>query len=377
MNISEKLITIAENEQRVYNKGFEDGKDSGGDGQAEYDRFWDAYQQNGARENYSRSFNGHGWTIDTFKPKYTIHPTVAQYMFEDSNMPIDLAQCLEDLGISLDLSRCTQYNGMFYTSKFTRIPKIVDRMVSNAVNLFSACGNLVTIDEIELEKDIANDTHYRDAFRECNALENIRFTGTGKLAGNISFADSPKLTRESIESICMALANVEGKTLTFSTYLDLESKLREIIFGFGSRPFADGATKTENGITFTNNGNDTILISGTAGSGGAIYNILNQPVAIQTGYGGVVATLEDIDCVFTSHLKMIVVRNWNPSEPEIIEGGTDINLYDGDVIQQIDFYIPEGENWDSFGCRPYLQFDYKYWLIDENENGAKWWNIIY
>ena len=39
MSIAEKLITIAENEERVY----ESGK------KAAYDRFWDVYQQNGNR----------------------------------------------------------------------------------------------------------------------------------------------------------------------------------------------------------------------------------------------------------------------------------------------------------------------------------------
>lgn len=217
MSVAEKLIMIAENEQRVYDKGFADGKAAGGDGQAEYDRFWDTYQQNGERQRYTYAFSGGGWNENTFRPKYNIYPIDGTYTFYECEYKADLAGVLNELGVSLDLSRCTGYNGMFYRSAFTRIPKIVDRFTSNAINMFISSINLVTIDEIELEKDINNDNHYRDAFTGCNALENIKFTGVGKLAGNISFAGSPKLTRESIVGIINALSSTAiGKTLTLN-----------------------------------------------------------------------------------------------------------------------------------------------------------------
>ena len=42
MSIAEKLVTVAENEQKVYDAGK----------QAEYDAFWDNYQVYGNRENF-------------------------------------------------------------------------------------------------------------------------------------------------------------------------------------------------------------------------------------------------------------------------------------------------------------------------------------
>ena len=118
MSIAEKLQTIAENEQRVYDagasKGYNNGKADGitegydqghtegynegyGKGsydgraegfqqgeaqgraegieegkQAEYDRFWDGYQGNGNATYYNHRFAGQGWNRETFRPKYNI-----------------------------------------------------------------------------------------------------------------------------------------------------------------------------------------------------------------------------------------------------------------------------------------------------------------
>ena len=63
MTIAEKLQTIAENEQKVYEAGVK----------SEYDRFWDIMQANGTRTNYARAFYGEGWRTETFLPKLSVH----------------------------------------------------------------------------------------------------------------------------------------------------------------------------------------------------------------------------------------------------------------------------------------------------------------
>ena len=45
---------------------FEAGK------KAQYDAFWDRYQDYGDRRDYTMLFAGAGWTPETFKPKYKI-----------------------------------------------------------------------------------------------------------------------------------------------------------------------------------------------------------------------------------------------------------------------------------------------------------------
>ena len=77
----------------AYQQGVTDGK------QAEYDRFWDAYQNNGEYENwmhYAYAFAGRGWTDEVYNPKYPISfggGYSAQYMFAfsritDTKVPI-------------------------------------------------------------------------------------------------------------------------------------------------------------------------------------------------------------------------------------------------------------------------------------------------
>lgn len=75
-----------------YNQGYTEGEDYGmangvtlGKSQ-EYNRFWDAYQQNGNRTNYTQGFSGYGWTDETFKPKYPIIANDARYMFAYVNI---------------------------------------------------------------------------------------------------------------------------------------------------------------------------------------------------------------------------------------------------------------------------------------------------
>ena len=86
MSIAEKLTTIAENEQKVFEAGYNEGKQEGyGEGQldgyndgydtgvidgrqAEYDAFWDIYQVNGARTDHQNAFGNFYWNKDTFKP---------------------------------------------------------------------------------------------------------------------------------------------------------------------------------------------------------------------------------------------------------------------------------------------------------------------
>lgn len=207
MSIADKLTTIAENVHKVYEAGKQAGTDE----------FWGAYQGYGNRADCRYMFSGTYWNSYTFKPQHKIRPIDGSYMFYICGYNADLAQVLDDLGVSLDLSRCTAYNAMFYSSKFTRLPKILDKFTSNAISIFNGCTNLATIDEIELEKDITNDSHYRDAFTGCTALENIRFTGEGKLAANISFESCTKLTKESLISINNALSpTVIGKAVTYS-----------------------------------------------------------------------------------------------------------------------------------------------------------------
>ena len=211
--------------QEGYNEGYEAGKAEGGGGdtdaayqqgvtdgieqgkQAEYDRFWDAFQENGNKKAYRYAFAGGGWSEETLIPKY----------------PINI----------IDTSTTTRYGqGMFYylgaarpeTNQFdmTEICKRVD--FSKAINLQYLCFNAKAknitvnakaaqdlsqafqggdggyIDNLTLTVSSAC-TKYTNTFIHASGLKNLTFTEGSEIAANISLQQSSKLTRASIESV--------------------------------------------------------------------------------------------------------------------------------------------------------------------------------
>ena len=104
-------VIIAENQQRVYDAGK----------QSEYDRFWDSFQQNGTRANYSFAFAGVAWTDETLQPKY---------------LPVGI------IGNEMVTS-------LFYNAQnITKTPSFCVADWSNVIDIFYQCTNLEEIGEI-------------------------------------------------------------------------------------------------------------------------------------------------------------------------------------------------------------------------------------
>ena len=200
--------TQAEREQVAYNSGRK----------AEYDAFWDAYQDASAVDCGSR-FSGRGWNDRTFKPKYNIPnnaPYISSFNRLFANCGItDLAQILNDCGVKLDFTQVTRTDQMFYWATWlTRVPELDLRNVTMTNSMFSTAISLVTIEKLI----VSANTPFDNAFFDCQALENIVIEG--ELAyPNISFAQSAKLSKDSMKSIIDALSDkVSGNyTLTLST----------------------------------------------------------------------------------------------------------------------------------------------------------------
>ena len=203
MSIAEKLITIAENEQKVYEAGFEAGKAQGG---GSSDDFWDSYQQNGNLRNYKMSFAGKGWSKDNFYPKYDIIvSTAAVSMFQEfGGEPFSLTERLNECGVTLDFSQLTtSASNVFYGSPFTEIPHI-NLMKSNSIaSLYYNCKNLVTA-----SLTIPFGASLGSSFSHCTDLENLTFVegidemgAVSSIGSDVSFKWSTKLSRDSLLSI--------------------------------------------------------------------------------------------------------------------------------------------------------------------------------
>ena len=167
MSIANKLTKIAENVPKVYEAGQK----------SEYDRFWDAYQNNGEAMDYSYSFSGINWDDDCYNPKYLIKCTTCINMFRNS--------IITDAKVDIDLSE------------------------GNGTYVLANCRNLVRIPKIIVNENVI----FTGWLTTCTALEEIRFEGT--IGKSLDIHWSTKLSAESYENIfkCMTVT-VSGQTLT-------------------------------------------------------------------------------------------------------------------------------------------------------------------
>lgn len=146
--------------------------------QAEYDRFWDAYQNYGNAKNYEAYF--FRFPAELYDPKY-------DFMFNDGYSANNTFRCFEgtDLKKNCDFTRTAQY-GLNYT--FYEATKLV---------------NARTLTVVEANT-------YTGTFTRCGALEEIRFNGV--IGNTIQFNESPKLSHDSLMSIISALGDYSGGT---------------------------------------------------------------------------------------------------------------------------------------------------------------------
>ena len=229
MSIAQKLKTVAENQQKVYAAGYARGQKAGnyGEGyeagqQAEYDRFWDALQDNGNRTDYFAAFVF--WDDETFKPKYDIIPSgTAMYMFAKSQIT-NLVTCIENAGIVFDTSKSPHVGYLFNDASSLVEAPIIDATSSSSVDrLFNGCVSLKKAGVIFPENKI---TAFANAFARCGNLED--FTAYGVIDIPLSFANSSKLTTASVQSIIDHLADLTGKTAqTLTLHATVGGKLTD------------------------------------------------------------------------------------------------------------------------------------------------------
>ncbi len=205
MSIAEKFEVIAD---EVYEKGKK----------AEYDKFWDSFQNYGKRTNYQDGFAGKGWNDTTFKPKYDIVPVGnLGRAFQETELT-DLVEVLKQYGRKLNTSQVSTFSNTFYYSYYlTSIPEIDARATTESSpfsSTFSDCKKLKTIEKLILKDD--GSQSFSNTFSKCDELENIVIEGViGKNGFNVSACT--KLSSASIVSIIEALSETtSGLTVTLS-----------------------------------------------------------------------------------------------------------------------------------------------------------------
>ena len=210
MSIAEKLVTVAENEQKVFDAGK----------QAEWNALWDNLQKyKGAAQSYQYTFCGAHWNDITFKPKYDLvflQGFSGTYAFWSNNVS-NIAEVLEKRGLKMDTTLCGFWQSMFQLAKTKRLPELNcsharDYSSDGLQNTFLG-SKIETIDKLIVFEGLK----YRDTFKDCANLKNIIFEGI--IGNNIGFQYSPLLTHDSLMSIINHLKDFSGTTTTMTLTL--------------------------------------------------------------------------------------------------------------------------------------------------------------
>lgn len=191
--VREETLKLRKNLDTVYEAGQK----------AEYNAFWDDFQNLGNRTDYQYAFCR--WTEDIFKPKYDINTTTnTTAAFRYATIPGSLKKILDDCGVKFVWGSSGNTNSMFYGSKFTELPHIEG--LNSLGFCFCSCSNLETIESLGVSKLAASSSVFTDTFSGCKALKNLTIIGTLKFGINVSACP---LTHASLISIIDAL---EAKT---------------------------------------------------------------------------------------------------------------------------------------------------------------------
>lgn len=217
--IQSEILKLQYQADNNYGNGYESGIEQGR--QEQYDEFWDAYQRRGARNPYQYAFS-YGFNNDTFKPKYDIKPTRAEYLFYGSHSTLkgNLKEILRDCGVTLDLSNATSVSYAFAYSGFDTLPVVDASTATNTDGLFGWNSYVKNIEKVIFKSD--GSTKHTTWFQSTPNLEEIRFDGI--IGQDINMQWSTKLSIESLISLFKCIkwfveddSNYMKKTLTLSS----------------------------------------------------------------------------------------------------------------------------------------------------------------
>lgn len=212
-----------EGEVAGYNNGVEAGR------KAEYDEFWDMFQENGSRTDYRYAFAYTQWDDANFNPKYPIKIVgTATYTFVGTTFE------WKDKVLEVDLSEATSLQWTFRNNQFYHLGKCDLSSAASSNGTFAVCNNLQSIAEIVSNENLT----WNNDFQYDSNLETVIFSGVIAKSG-LNFQWSTKLSKASITSIINCLSTTtSGLTVTLSK--DAVNKAFETSEGAN-----DGRTSTE------------------------------------------------------------------------------------------------------------------------------------
>ena len=246
MNIAEKLTTIAENQQKVYDAGFNDGKAQGGDPEVAYKEGEDnafalvESELSDGYTNYDYFFYYHpSEYIDTKLLRHTSSGTSFRYMFHGCNKLKEAP--------AFDTTSATNFSNMFYNcTSLTKLPTFDYSNISTVTNMFYYCSSLTTVSDL----DLSTCTEGGSVFYQCTGLTAVSNIKTPKKASYMFYKCSG-LTK----AVDIGASNCDDISYMFNGCTSLKEVLNLTLAKNSSRVFY-GCSSLEK-----------VLISGGAPSG--------------------------------------------------------------------------------------------------------------
>jgi len=235
MSMAEKLQTIAENEQRVYEAGI----------QAERKQFWKVFTWNGRRKDYSYAFFNDGFGVNNFYPTQDMHPENLNNAFYNSctaNSYVgkgSFSDRIKECGIVFDTSNCTNFQRAFasataWCGDFGTFDIRKNTNVTSMINYAAHSNYLGKINFI-----VDENTNLTNLCSSAVYFNHISFEGTIAKSLNLSSVNLLD-TNDAKTIITTNLKNVVGTnlegTLSFYLHSDVWNNLNT------KYPFADGST---------------------------------------------------------------------------------------------------------------------------------------
>lgn len=171
--IEKDLLLIANNQQKVYNEGYNKGQEEATGTMEEFSANYCTSTSTDTRD-FRYKFAGYGWNDKTVG---MMNCDLSSIKFSNALNMFTYSRVTE-LDYDFDFSEATQWGFVF--SNAQRLKKIKSVKFNNEAS------------------------HTSSPFSACKALEDI--TIAGEIGVAMSFADSPKLTKSSLTSIVNALS---------------------------------------------------------------------------------------------------------------------------------------------------------------------------
>ena len=221
MDIAEKVLRAKTDLDDVYEAGKK----------AEYDAFWDEYQDYGNRTDYVGGFSGVGWTDGFFKPKYNITISNADNMFNGARRITNIAELLRKAGVGFDTSNCTSFANTFNSAiGITELPFLDLSKATGTYSLAATFSYANSLHTLHI-KSSSETLFLNTTFAYARVLVNLTIEGV-IAKGSPDFRYSTMLSADSLKSIINTLSTTTtGLTITLPKTAQANY---EAVYGSGS-----------------------------------------------------------------------------------------------------------------------------------------------